>query len=461
MSDVEQQEIVENFGRTESPVRILVASDVASEGLNLHHLSHRMIHFDIPWSLMVFQQRNGRIDRYGQKARPDIRYMLIQSENKRIKGDMRIIEILIEKEEQAQKNIGDPSMLMGKFNIEEEELVVSEAIEKSLDATSFESVLETQEEEFNPFEMFMKEAEGDSVKVEKVYDETLFTDKEYLEHALTFLNKDEKHPFTKMETVSGIKVQLNDEMKRRLSALMPEEAIKDKDTLSLSDDKAFCMKEISRSMQNNLEEAAWPQTQYLWRQHPILQWVNDKAGLLYNRGEAPVIGLNQDLSKDEAIFIVSGSIPNNKSTPLIDEWFGLYYKAGHFEKVLKMEDVLSKTHLTRELPNTGALEESKVKELSTLLSDVVTQAKNNLEKFYNEYQKESDIQINEELDKLDSLRAKKMDYQRSLFEDDERFQSEAERKVNKIFDEFCNYVKDSLTIKDNPYIKVVAVVAGV
>ena len=99
MSDAQQQEIVENFGRTESPIRVLVASDVASEGLNLHYLSHRMIHFDIPWSLMVFQQRNGRIDRYGQQKRPDIRYMMIESDNKRIKGDMRIIEILIMKEE--------------------------------------------------------------------------------------------------------------------------------------------------------------------------------------------------------------------------------------------------------------------------------------------------------------------------------------------------------------------------
>ena len=56
MSDAEQQEIVESFGREESPIRVLVASDVASEGLNLHYLSHRLIHFDIPWSLMVFQQ---------------------------------------------------------------------------------------------------------------------------------------------------------------------------------------------------------------------------------------------------------------------------------------------------------------------------------------------------------------------------------------------------------------------
>lgn len=461
MSDVEQQQIVENFGRTESAVRILVASDVASEGLNLHHLSHRMIHFDIPWSLMVFQQRNGRIDRYGQNEQPDIRYMLIQSENKRIKGDMRIIEILVEKEEQAQKNIGDPSMLLGKFNIEEEELVVSDAIEQSMDVTSFENVLQAQEDEFNPFEAFMQAASETSIQVQQSTDETLFTDKEYLEHALTFLNKDEKHPFEEMQTVSGLKVQLSEEMKRRLSTLMPEETIKDKETLSLSDDKNFCMKEISRSLQNNLEEAAWPQTQYLWKQHPILQWVNDKAGLLYNRGEAPVIGLNQDFTKDEVIFIVSGSIPNEKSTPLVDEWFGLYYKNKKFGKVLSMDEVISKTHFRNQLANTDSLTEKTVSELSVLLEDVVQKANDNLKNFYNDYHNKSEKQIDEELDKLEELKAKKIDYQRSLFEDDERFQSVEERKINKIFDDFCNYVRDTLTIKDNPYIKVVAVFVGV
>lgn len=83
MSDEEQQQIVENFGRDKADVRILVASDVASEGLNLHYLCHRLIHFDLPWSLMVFQQRNGRIDRYGQKQQPDIRYFEEQTENEK------------------------------------------------------------------------------------------------------------------------------------------------------------------------------------------------------------------------------------------------------------------------------------------------------------------------------------------------------------------------------------------
>jgi SNF2 family DNA or RNA helicase len=67
--DTEITQIVEDFGKTNSKLRLLIASDVASEGINLHFQAHRLVHFDIPWSLMVFQQRNGRVDRYGQKER--------------------------------------------------------------------------------------------------------------------------------------------------------------------------------------------------------------------------------------------------------------------------------------------------------------------------------------------------------------------------------------------------------
>ncbi len=55
MSDQDQQQIVEQFGNPESKLRVLLCSDVASEGINLHYQSHRLIHFDMPWSLMVFQ----------------------------------------------------------------------------------------------------------------------------------------------------------------------------------------------------------------------------------------------------------------------------------------------------------------------------------------------------------------------------------------------------------------------
>src|SRR5262249_18754905 len=65
--DAKLQETVLKFGQEREPVRVLIATDIASEGINLHFFAHKLIHFDIPWSLMVFQQRNGRIDRYGQK----------------------------------------------------------------------------------------------------------------------------------------------------------------------------------------------------------------------------------------------------------------------------------------------------------------------------------------------------------------------------------------------------------
>jgi hypothetical protein len=77
----------QGFGSAHSPLRLLIASDVASEGLNLHYQSHRLIHFDISWSLMVFQQRNGRVDRYGQLQVPKIGYMLTVPQHERVRGD--------------------------------------------------------------------------------------------------------------------------------------------------------------------------------------------------------------------------------------------------------------------------------------------------------------------------------------------------------------------------------------
>ena len=468
MSDAEQQRIVEDFGRTESPVRILVASDVASEGLNLHYLSHRLIHFDIPWSLMVFQQRNGRIDRYGQQKRPDIRYMLIESDNKRIKGDMRIMEILITKEEQALKNIGDPSLLLGKFTIEDEELVVAEAIESGSDSAAFEQTLAADEDEFDPFEALMAAAgeatEEEEKQPEIITDETLFSDIDYLYQALTCsdLNKGENHPVEKLQTVSGLDIKMTPDMERRLKALVPEEALPQGETLRVSDDKAFCMEQMRNSMQKNMDESAWPTTQYLWKLHPILTWVNDKASLLFKRDEAPVIGLPGKLQAGEIIYVVTGSMPNLKSTPLVDEWFGLLYRDGKFVKVLSMNEVVQKTGLSNpKIPNTKCIGENEISAASALLSDVVTQAKVYLDGYYKRYQTKMNPLLDEEVDKLIELQEKHKEYyQLTLFEH-ERKLKEQERRVDELFDQFMNWVKETLTIQNNPYIRIVSVLMGV
>lgn len=208
MSDKELQRIVDEFGRAESPIRVIVASDVASEGINLHYLSHRLIHFDIPWSLMVFQQRNGRVDRYGQTEQPDIRYMLIDSDNPRIKGDARIMEILVKKEEQALKNIGDPAMLFGKFNQEEEEEETAKAIESGAGADAFEKLLDSDEEEFDPLELLMGLGDEKEVKVEYSDEETLFSDIDYLKNALDIFTDTEEIRYSDLSGTQGVEIKL-------------------------------------------------------------------------------------------------------------------------------------------------------------------------------------------------------------------------------------------------------------
>jgi superfamily II DNA or RNA helicase len=461
MSDTEQQEIVENFGREESPIRLLVASDVASEGINLHYLSHRLIHFDIPWSLMVFQQRNGRIDRYGQQEQPNIRYFMINSTNPKIKGDMRIMEILIQKEEQAYKNIGDPTLLMGKFNVEEEEKVTASAIEAGTTPDEFGEQLTQAEDEFDPFEALMTGASESEPPARVSDDDTLFDDLDYVKTAIPYFSKNARTAVQNLQTVYGVEISISDELRRRLSALLPDEAMPSEDYLRLSPDKKFAMSEMVRSMQNNLSETAWPATQFLWRLHPLFTWINDKSSLLYGRNEAPVIGVSDNITKDDIIFIMAGTIPNRKSAPVVDEWFGLHYQNGVLQGELSMNQILRKTKISRnDLPNQNLVTEGQLADATALLQTAVPDAETVLEGHYKKYNDEMNPKISAELDKLAGLERRHKDYQMSLFED-ERRKSEKERMVENIFNNFASWVKDTLEIENNPYIRVIAVLMGV
>lgn len=66
MHEDEREQIKHAFNDPDSPVKILVATDAASEGLNLQHTARLLIHYEIPWNPSRLEQRNGRIDRHGQ-----------------------------------------------------------------------------------------------------------------------------------------------------------------------------------------------------------------------------------------------------------------------------------------------------------------------------------------------------------------------------------------------------------
>ena len=90
-------------GTRSSPVRLLLATDVASEGINLHYECHHIIHYDLPWSIITFIQRNGRIDRLRQTQPPIIRYLMVQTQQGLLQGDRVIFERLISKVEEINR----------------------------------------------------------------------------------------------------------------------------------------------------------------------------------------------------------------------------------------------------------------------------------------------------------------------------------------------------------------------
>ena len=85
-------------------VRIFLATDAASEGINLQKACKRLIHLEIPWNPNRYEQRNGRIDRYGQTRPPEI-YLLVATRSL----EQRVAQIVVEKLERIAEQLGSVS----------------------------------------------------------------------------------------------------------------------------------------------------------------------------------------------------------------------------------------------------------------------------------------------------------------------------------------------------------------
>lgn len=126
LPDTELRILKESFGREGSPLRILLASDAASEGINLHYHCNQLFHFDIPWSLIRLTQRNGRIDRFGQKKTPYLHYLLTKSAKET--ADQQVVDRLIEREKVVERQLGDAGALLGLYDADAEDEFITQAV---------------------------------------------------------------------------------------------------------------------------------------------------------------------------------------------------------------------------------------------------------------------------------------------------------------------------------------------
>ncbi|MBD9667080.1 DEAD/DEAH box helicase [Variovorax sp. VRV01] len=97
----ERRERVDDMENAEQ--RILVATDCLSEGINLQHLFTAVVHYDLAWNPTRHEQREGRVDRFGQQA-DEVRCTMIYGQDNPVDGF--VLNVILKKGEAIQKELG-------------------------------------------------------------------------------------------------------------------------------------------------------------------------------------------------------------------------------------------------------------------------------------------------------------------------------------------------------------------
>ncbi len=96
-----RKERIEKMGASKQ--RVLVATDCLSEGINLQDLFTAVLHYDLPWNPNRLEQREGRVDRFGQTAAM-VKTFLLYGNNNPIDGV--VLKVLLRKVREIRKSTG-------------------------------------------------------------------------------------------------------------------------------------------------------------------------------------------------------------------------------------------------------------------------------------------------------------------------------------------------------------------
>jgi superfamily II DNA or RNA helicase len=465
LDDQKQQKLVKSFGSDASPVRILLASDAASEGINLHYHCHQMVHFDLPWSLITLEQRNGRIDRYGQEQTPHIDYLLTIPGNPDLQGDLRVLDILIEREDAAHRNLGDVAWLMNLHNAEAEEEAIAKGIEEGTEA---EEVIPEKPEE-NLLELLFSTEQSEVPKADRHDPVNLYPDDlKWTREALAEVLGDESDHVEWQEHLEGLILTAPDDLARRLDYL-PAELRKDNGRFRLTTSRKRVMDALEDARQH---EDRWPEWQLLWEQHPVAQWLNDRVLQSFERHEAPVIKVPRGIPAGEQWVVMEGIVSNRRSQPVLVEWFVVVTESGTPGRILPIGEVINTTGLQEQLSNPGqALNAAQLDDLRGLLIGVIDVADVHMKERRTHRMGEIGEDLRDGLQKLtlwrerrlgqvDGLQLSLTEEGRTIRADQHRRMDDERHEIELIFKDRREWIEQSMRTVPEPYLRVAAVLIG-
>jgi superfamily II DNA or RNA helicase len=106
MDETERDEVKRAFNDRANPVRLLLATDAAAEGLNLQSSARYLLHYDCPWNPSRLEQRNGRLDRHGQARDVTIFHFVSDQDH-----DLRFLAHVIRKADEIREDLGSANEL--------------------------------------------------------------------------------------------------------------------------------------------------------------------------------------------------------------------------------------------------------------------------------------------------------------------------------------------------------------
>jgi SNF2 family DNA or RNA helicase len=463
LSDTDQQSIINDFGKEDSTVKLLICSDAGSQGVNLHYFCNRMFNYDIPWSLITLEQRNGRIDRYGQKKTPFIHYLVAESEVEGLKTDLHIVERLTQKEEVVYKTLGDAGSVMKLYDSTKEEQFVEQAFFEQND-----NYLEDKKNPTAGFDFSTLFTGQDDTTASIITDFPFAIPTSIYSSDASFY-KDLFEQLNSSNQISSNEVTINEgyveilnhgDLNQILFDLPPESKPKQGHLFKLSLDKDLVQKSIEDARKKKGE---WAEFQVLYELHPVVRFYMTKLEASVDKDVA-LVAKSKTLPPRTVWFVFQGQVSNNLGQPVIADFLvvGLKWDGSILRKTFPLNKFIEEFRLNETL-YTEEISQEDIAHLTNILPDAVEWAVHHMQEEQQKLEGGMETKMVEYKAKMDIWKAAafeqlELDFSERLsghFWTGKR--DSRQREIETILSTSSQYFKDLTSLQGQPFLKILTV----
>jgi hypothetical protein len=268
--------------------------------------------------------------------------------------------------------------------------------------------------------------------------------------------------WTTNEAEQGLAITAPPDLQERLQQL-PREVRSSNNRYELCADPVRLKQAIEQARQAKAEDETWPQLHYLWPQHPIVDWLVDRIITLFGRHRAPVIQ-SPSLQPGEQAFVMMGLVLNRKGQPLLVDWQVASRQPGQPFTLEPYDAFLQRVGLQAgRLPNPGV--NAPVQDLQAVLPEAVARMRQHMVQRQAAFAGEMQQRLQGTLADLERLQAEQVQQLELRLEKrlEQVRRSQFERRsrvIRRVFDEYRQWVEDTLSTEPEPYLQVLAAVCG-